>query len=272
MNQKTAIVIHGAAGRMGDSLVRMALASRDVRLVATLVRSGSPLAGTPLPETHAEGTIDLRYTTVLPANVASAVLIDFSNADAFDAALLLALEHKLAFVCGTTGLDARQQAALDAAAGSIAVLWSANFSLGVALLERLVSDAARALPDWDCEIAEAHHSAKKDAPSGTALALGRDVAAARKQAFDTVAKFSCASENSPRMRDSIGFAVTRAGDIVGEHRVMFATAGERIELIHRATDRDIFARGALTAAMWMAERAPGRYALIDALGGPTTGD
>ncbi len=147
------------------------------------------------------------------------------------------------------------------------MLWSANFSLGVALLARLVAQAAQALPDWDCEIAEAHHSRKQDAPSGTALALGREVASARGQDFDAVAALSHVGANAPRTQDSIGFSVVRAGDIVGEHTVMFATEGERIELVHRATDRDIFARGAVAAARWIAGRAPGKYVLADVLSG-----
>ena len=145
------------------------------------------------------------------------------------------------------------------------MLWSANFSLGVALLSRLVAEAARALPQWDCEIAETHHSHKQDAPSGTALALGREVAAARGQAFDAVARLSRSDMQAPRDPGEIGFAVTRAGDIVGEHTVLFATAGERIELSHRATDRTIFARGAVAAARWIASRPAGRYALMDVL-------
>lgn len=251
---------------MGQAILRTLLERDDVRLLAALVRPGSTLAGTPLSRMFGAGAGDLHYTTTLPAAVAPDVLIDFSAADAFDDALALAVARKIAFVSGTTGLDARQRVALDQAAASIPVLWSANFSLGVALLSRLVAETARALPDWDCEISEAHHRAKKDAPSGTALALGRAVAGARGQDFDAVAQTSRATGQAARAPASIGFAVTRAGDIVGEHTVLFAAAGERIELTHRATDRMIFARGAAAAAAWIHGQPAGCHALVDVLG------
>ena len=151
------------------------------------------------------------------------------------------------------------------AAATIPVLWSANFSLGIAVLARLSREAARALAAWDCEIAEAHHRNKKDAPSGTALALGRAIADARGVEFDRVAEPDRIT--TPRGdASSIGFAVSRFGDTVGEHTVVFAAAGERIELVHRATDRDIFARGALRAAAWIADRPAGLHVLGDVLG------
>ncbi|MFI4968882.1 MAG: 4-hydroxy-tetrahydrodipicolinate reductase [Lysobacterales bacterium] len=256
------IVVHGASGRMGRAVLGALAERADVRAVAALVRLGSALDGQAIacaPDARASG---LAHASALPDGIAACALIDFSSAAAFDGALGLAVRRRIAFVSGTTGLDSAQRAALDRAASTIPVLWSANFSLGVALLSQLVAEAARALPDWDCEIAEAHHSRKQDAPSGTALALAREVAAARDQDFDAVAELR---RNTPRAAGSIGFAVTRAGDIVGEHRVLFATAGERVELIHRATDRMIFARGAVAAACWLAGRPPGRHALADVL-------
>ncbi|GAA0704484.1 4-hydroxy-tetrahydrodipicolinate reductase [Dokdonella soli] len=267
MTTTTPIAVHGAAGRMGQAILRTMIGRGDVALVAALVRSGSDLEGQPLAATLGSRAPAIVCTSSLPADLTPAVLIDFSVAAAFDHALGLALERRIAFVSGTTGLSAKQQAALDGAAASIAVLWSANFSLGVALLSRLVAEAARSLPDWDCEIAEAHHSRKQDAPSGTALALGREAASARDRDFDAVARLSHVGVNAARTPGSIGFAVTRAGDIVGEHTVTFATLGERIELVHRATDRDIFARGAIVAARWIAGRPHGRYALADVLAG-----
>lgn len=256
------IAVHGASGRMGQAILRTVIERDDTQLAAALVRHGSELDGQPLafmPGAPAPGIV---YASSMQADIAASVLIDFSNAAAFDSALDLALQRRIAFVSGTTGLDARQRATFDRAAASIPVLWSANFSLGVALLSRLVAEAARALPEWDCEIAEAHHNRKQDAPSGTALALGREVAGARGEDFDALAKLR---ENAPRAPGSIGFSVTRAGDIVGEHTVLFATAGERLELTHRATDRMIFARGAISAARWIADRAAGRYTLAGLL-------
>ncbi|MEP7044691.1 MAG: 4-hydroxy-tetrahydrodipicolinate reductase [Dokdonella sp.] len=252
------VAVHGAAGRMGQSILEALRTRDDLQLVAALVRPGQQEK---TPASLQDSRIDC--CDDLPASVAPAVLIDFSVAAAFDRALAMALQRHIAFVSGTTGLDAHQRAALECAATSIPVLWSANFSLGVAVLTRLVGEAARALPQWDCEIAEAHHERKQDAPSGTALALGREVAAARGVDFDAVAQRSRVERHIVRVTGEIGFAVTRAGDIVGEHTVLFATSGERIELVHRATDRGIFARGAVTAAAWIAGRPPGRYTLHD---------
>ncbi|MEO5625687.1 MAG: 4-hydroxy-tetrahydrodipicolinate reductase [Dokdonella sp.] len=265
MDRRTAIAVHGASGRMGQAILRILFLHADASPVAAMVRGDSRLLGTSLASGFGDVAADLMYTTVLSASSAADALIDFSLPTAFDSALACALERKIAFVSGTTGLDGRQQAALARASESIPVLWSANFSLGIALLARLVAQAARALPDWDCEIAEAHHSAKKDAPSGTALSLGREVATARAQDFDAVGRLSRTGEYAQRAHGDIGFAVTRAGDIVGEHSVMFATCGERIELCHRATDRNVFAHGAVTAACWISGRAAGRYSLSDVL-------
>lgn len=172
------------------------------------------------------------------------VAIDFSRPEGFDAILALCVQRKVALVSGTTGLDEGRRAALDAAAATIPVLWAANFSLGVAVLTELVERAATALPGWECDIVEQHHAGKVDAPSGTALALG-----AAAQAGGAAARH----------------ASIRAGDIVGEHVVQFTTAGERIELAHRAGNRDIFARGALHAAARLAGRDPGAWRLRDLL-------
>ncbi|MGL6291572.1 MAG: 4-hydroxy-tetrahydrodipicolinate reductase, partial [Silanimonas sp.] len=167
---------------------------------------------------------------------------DFSLPEAFDAALALAVERRAAFVSGTTGLSLAQLKALEAASRQIPVLWAANFSLGVAVLSDLVERAARALPGWDLDIVESHHVHKQDAPSGTALALG-----------------ASAKAGGARPRD----ASLRAGDIVGEHWLQFASTGERVELAHRATSRDIFARGALAVGEWMAGQGAGHYGMRD---------
>lgn len=257
MTSAIPIAIHGASGRMGQALLHAARERADAAVVAAMVRAGSPWNGQRVDDGG------LVYSTALEAQ--ARVLVDFSHAGAFDDALRLAVEQRLAFVSGTTGIDARQRAAMESAAMRIPVLWSANFSLGIALLTKLVEQAARALPQWDCEIVEAHHNRKRDAPSGTALALGRAVAAARDMDFDAVARRSRDAEPAPRVPGEIGFAVIRAGDIVGEHDVVFATHGERIELAHRATDRAIFARGALEAACWIADRQAGLYALADVI-------
>ena len=194
------------------------------------------------------------------------VVIDFSTLAGFDAALAHCRAHKIAFVCGTTGLDADQRASLQEASQDIPVLYAANFSLGIAVLAKLLREAAGALPDWDLEIIEAHHSRKVDAPSGTALALGRVAAAARGADFDLVAVFGRHGHTGERPEHAIGFSSIRAGEIVGEHTALLATKDERIELTHRACDNTIFARGALQAAAWLAGMPPGIYTIDDVIG------
>jgi len=172
------------------------------------------------------------------------VAIDFSLPEGFDPVLALCVERGLPLVSGTTGISEAQRQALAAASGRIALVWATNFSLGVAVLADLVERAAVALPGWDVDVVEAHHVHKKDAPSGTALTLGE----------------AAGSAGAP-----VHYASLRAGDIVGEHTVQFAGAGERIELVHRATHRDVFARGALHVAARLRGRAPGSYRVRDLL-------
>jgi len=171
--------------------------------------------------------------------------LDFSLSAGFDRILALCIERGKALVSGTTGLTVAQQDALQAAGTRIPILWAANFSVGVVVLTELVRRAAAALPGWDCDIVEAHHKHKQDAPSGTALQLGRAV-----------------EEGRPRAPE---YSSLRAGDIVGEHSVLLTGIGERLELIHRASNRDIFARGALEAAARLVGKAPARYRLADLL-------
>ena len=225
------VLIHGASGRMGRALLRLAPERPALQVVAAVSRRGEPLAG-------AAGV------GLLPAERLSEapdfdLAIDFSLAEAFDPVLALCRARGAGLVSGTTGLSPVQDQAIDLAAREIPVLWAANFSAGVAVLAALVRQAAAALPDWDADIVEAHHTRKKDAPSGTALHLGAAVKAGR---------------GTPPH-----YASLRAGDIVGEHLVQFTGPGERLELVHRASDRDIFARGALEAAERLAALGPGRH-------------
>ncbi len=220
---------------MGQALLRLCPEAAGCTVVAAVTRK--------VGQRVVDG-VPYFATTELQGTPAFDAVIDFSLPEAFDAILSLAVERGSAFVSGTTGLSDTQRAALDAASARIPVLWAANFSLGVAVLNDLVERAAAALPGWDCDIVESHHVHKKDAPSGTALALGASAARGGAEAR---------------------YASLRAGDIVGEHTVQFTTAGERIELVHRATNRDIFARGALHAACRLPGRAAGKYALRDLL-------
>lgn len=229
------VLLHGASGRMGQALLRLRDEQPALRLIAAVAGREAP---------HIDGVAGFsaaRFSEV----PAFDVCIDFSLPQAFDAVLDRCLMQGAAFLSGTTGLDERQFARLEAAADHIPVLWAANFSLGVAVLEDLVQRAAAALPRWQRDIVESHHVHKKDAPSGTALALGQAILAGGGE--------------PPH------YASLRAGDIVGEHLVQFTGTGERIELIHRATHRDIFARGALRCAATLVRRPPGRYRVIDLL-------
>lgn len=243
MTDPIRLAINGANGRMGRAL--QALLREDARfdLVAT-INATDPWRGAP--------NLD--------------IVVDFSSPAGFDAALARCVAQGTALVSGTTGLGASQRSALIEATRTIPVLHACNFSLGIAVLTRVLRDAAKTLPDWDLEILEAHHSRKADAPSGTALALGRVAAAARQKDFDEVSVLSREGQVGARPAGTIGFASIRAGDIVGEHTAILATAGERLELSHRATDRAIFAHGALAAAAWLAVKPPGAYALEDVLG------
>lgn len=236
MSPATNILIHGARGRMGEALLRLAGQRERCRVVAAVsARRPSQRVIDGVPQFAA---------SELSGVPAFDVAIDFSQPDGMDAVLALCVERGVALVSGTTGLSQVQRDALTAASKKIPTLWAANFSLGVSVLEALVERAAASLREWDCDIVETHHAHKPDAPSGTALALGE--AATRSGA-------------QPR------YASLRAGDVVGDHLVQFTGLGERIELVHRATSRDVFARGALHAAHGLAGRAPGTYRLADLL-------
>jgi len=233
MTTQTTLLIHGASGRMGQSLLQLLPACPGLQLVAATSRQ---------PELLLLDDAEALAPSQLFAAPPFGLMIDFSLPEAFDGALAAALTRKAAFLSGTTGLSEAQRSELKAASAYIPVLWSANFSLGVAVLADLVERAARALPGWDLDIVESHHIHKKDAPSGTALLLG---AAAERGGAEP------------------HYASLRAGDIVGEHWLQFAGQGERIELAHRATRREIFARGALAVGEWLARQPEGHYTMRD---------
>jgi 4-hydroxy-tetrahydrodipicolinate reductase len=197
----------------------------------------------------------------------SEVLVDFSVPDALADHLAAARAARTPLVIGTTGLSGAQHAMIDAAAKEIPVLQAANTSLGVNLLAHLVREtAARLGPDWDIEIVEMHHRHKVDAPSGTGLLLGQAAADGRSVELDAVAERARDGITGPRAEGGIGFAVLRGGSVAGDHMVVFAGEGERIELGHRAESRMIFARGAVKAALWLKGKPAGRYSMADMLG------
>jgi len=260
------IAVHGAAGRMGSRVIALAREERDMKVVAAIVRPGDPRVGRDLSETAGGEPMGVPISDRLPDGAVDA-MVDFSEPDATPALARLCVDRGIPMVVATTGLDQDMRAGLREAARSIPVLVAANLSLGVALLARLVRDAARALGlEADVEIVEAHHRRKMDAPSGTALHLARAVAEARGQELDRVSTFGRHGIMAERRREDIAIHALRLGDVVGEHTVSFGFGSERIELTHKAHSRDVFARGALKAARFVARAAPGLYGPEDILG------
>ena len=251
------IALLGAGGRMGQAILAAAPEHEDVFVSAALVRAGSPLLGS--------AAAGVEYSNDLAAAIAGCdVVLDFSLPESTAVALKACLAAGKPLVTGVTGMDTALKEALKAAGRSIPVLAAPNMSLGVALLTRMAEQAAKVLgKDFDIEIQEAHHRHKKDAPSGTALALGEVVSQARGVPMPD----KTTERSGARRPGTIGYSVVRAGDIVGEHTVLFAGAGERLELTHRAQSRQSFAHGALTAARWIAGKPAGAYVLSDTLVG-----
>ncbi|HEX5305272.1 MAG TPA: 4-hydroxy-tetrahydrodipicolinate reductase [Dyella sp.] len=250
------VAVNGATGRMGRALLDLLRRDQRFDLVAAITAPDAPEMGAPV----AHGS-RLCFTHDWSAAGPLDVVIDFSGPEGLAAALRHCEANGVALVVGTTGSGDDLTRRLDAATARIPVLRAANFSLGVAVLARLLREAAAALADWDLEIIEAHHGRKEDAPSGTALVLGESAARSRGVSLDAQAVYAREGRTGPRPSGAIGFAVVRGGDIVGEHTAMLIGQGERLELSHRATDRSIFARGAIEAAHWLAGKPAGSYGL-----------
>ncbi|MFT9441936.1 MAG: 4-hydroxy-tetrahydrodipicolinate reductase [Acetobacter papayae] len=210
------------------------------------------------------------FTDIAELAALSDVVIDFTHADTVCGNARVLAQSGVGWVLGTTGLSAEQQAAVDEAALQIGVVHAANFSPGVTLVQRLAQMMGQALPaqSYDAEIVEMHHRQKVDAPSGTALAIGRSVALGRGVVLEDVRESGRDGHTGPRKAGAIGFAALRGGQIVGEHEVLFTSADEQITLTHRAFDRRIFATGAVRAAGWLSGRVPGLYGMEDVLGLP----
>jgi 4-hydroxy-tetrahydrodipicolinate reductase len=261
----TRALIIGAAGRMGRALLKAAPEFQALTVTGALVRPGSDTLGQDAGSAAGQPSLGLPLTADLPAALARCdVAIDFSSPQAASATLAACRAAGTALLIGTTGLAPALTAQLQEVARDIALLAAPNTSLAVTVLTELTRLAARSLPaSFDIEIIEAHHRAKRDAPSGTALALGR--AAAQGRSVPAPTGELPAGRPGPRPGGQIGFAVVRAGDIVGEHTVLMAGEGEQLALTHRATDRAVFARGAWHAALWLARQPPGLYAMRDVL-------
>jgi 4-hydroxy-tetrahydrodipicolinate reductase len=260
------VVIIGVSGRMGQALVRVAGDLPEVRITAAVASAASPSLGRDAGAVAGVQPLGVEVTSDLTAALAAAdVAIDFSQPHATRTNIAACRAARKPLLIGTTGFAAEPtESELDAAASEIPLLIAPNTSLGVALLMELVRRAARALPaEFDVEIIEAHHRMKRDAPSGTALALARAAGEGRGLAPAEGLPGSTAGRIGPRREGEIGLAVVRGGDIVGEHTVLFAGPGEELRLSHRAGDRAIFARGALRAALWLRGQPPGRYGMSD---------
>lgn len=264
----TDVVVAGAAGRMGSRVVACLGEAADLRLVAALEAPGHPRLGADAGEVAGVGrlgvTIGADPATVLTRD---RVLIEFSTPEASLEHLRLAAGGGARAVIGTTGFSPAQRDEIRDLAGRTAVVLSPNMSVGVTLALRLLATMARALGDeYDIEITEIHHRWKKDAPSGTAVRMAEVIAEALGRDLPSAAVYGRQGLPGERTRKEIGIFSLRAGDVVGEHTVVFGAPGERLELTHRAHSRDTFARGALRAARFVAGRAPGLYSMQDVLG------
>ncbi|SLN43393.1 4-hydroxy-tetrahydrodipicolinate reductase [Roseisalinus antarcticus] len=268
MTDTPGIVVTGASGRMGQMLVREVSASPDCHLVAALEREDSDWIGRDVGTAMGGAELGVTVTSdALEAFARAQAVIDFTAPAATVEFAALAAQARAVHVIGTTGLSGDDLKKIDAAAHHAVIVRAGNMSLGVNLLVELTRKVSQALGEaFDIEIVEAHHKAKVDAPSGTALMLGEAAAEGRGVALDDVADRGRDGMTGPREAGAIGFSAIRGGDIVGEHDVLFAGAGERIVLRHVATDRGIFARGALRAALWGQDKRPGQYSMADVLG------
>lgn len=262
------LVVTGVSGRMGQMLVRTIAASSRARLVGALERAGHPWVGRDLGEAMGGAALGVAVTDdPLEALARANAVIDFTAPAATAAFAALAAQARAVHVIGTTGLEAGHLAAIRAAARHAVIVRAGNMSLGVNLLTRLTEKIAAALDaDWDVEIVEAHHRMKVDAPSGTALMLGEAAARGRGSNLADLRDSLREGITGARSRGHIGFSAIRGGDVIGEHDVIFAADGERVILRHVATDRAVFARGALRAALWGQDRKPGEYDMMDVLG------
>src|SRR5262245_6675158 len=262
------VIICGAAGRMGKLLVSLVQDNPETRLVGTVEAQRHPVIGKDAGEVAGIGTIGLRVTADYESlSTPDTVTLDFTIPEAALEHLRTAVAKGAAIVIGTTGFSAEQRAEAEKIAPKTRALIAPNMSIGVNVLQKIVADVARILKDgFDPEIVEIHHRFKADAPSGTALALGRTIAAAQGRDFDRQAKLARQGITGQRSDDEIGIVALRGGDVVGDHTVIFAGFAERLELTHRAQSRECLARGALRAALWLPQQAPGLYSMKDVLG------
>ena len=263
----TTIAITGAGGRMGKTLLEAAYETEGLTVSAAIERAGSSLVGVDAGELAGIGKLDVTVVGNLAEAAAFDVLIDFTRPDVTLANIAVCRERGSAMVIGTTGFDDAQKAIIAEAGTEISIVFAPNMSVGVNLCLKLLETAAKVLGDEvDIEVIEAHHRHKVDAPSGTALRMGEVVADALGRDLKECAVYGREGQTGERDRKTIGFETIRAGDIVGDHTVMFASMGERVEITHKASSRMTFASGAMRAALWLSGRPAGLYDMQDVLG------
>lgn len=262
----TKVVIHGAAGRMGRRLMALAIEADDMELVGAVDAADSGAIGQDAGELAGVGPSGVIVTDEVPPE--GDVVIDFSLPIGTRNALKQCLKHRKALVIGTTGLTDADHTAIDETSHEIAIMQAPNMSLGVNLLFALCGQVAQQLGDeYDIEIVEIHHRFKKDAPSGTALGVAQAICNATGKSMESDVIYGRHGDDVPRERGQIAMHALRSGDVVGRHTASFGSIGEELQLTHIATNRDVFARGALRAAQWLASgKAAGRYRMRDVLG------
>ena len=261
------VIVAGAAGRMGSRLVALTKESTALSLAGAIEGKGHHALGEDAGEVAGAGKIGIPVTDDLSALLdRGEVVIDFSAPEATLTHLRVVAEHRRAMVIGTTGLNAGQLDELKSVARQVPCVFSPNMSVGVNLIYKVISEMAKTLgDDYDIEVIEAHHRLKKDAPSGTALKIAEVLARAVNRDLNQVGVYARKGLIGERKKREIGIQTIRAGDIVGDHTILFGGMGERIEVTHRASSRDTFARGALRAARWVVRQPPGLYDMMDVL-------
>lgn len=264
----TSMIVCGAAGRMGRMLIQVIAQTPAARLVGAIEAPGNPTLGRDAGEIAGLAGLGVKITDDYAALARpDTATLDFTNAEAAIEHLRVAVQAKSAIVIGSTGYNEAQLAELDRLAPQTRSVISSNMSVGIAVLQKIMSAAAQALGDgFDPEIVEMHHKLKIDAPSGTAVQLGRALAQATGRDFNADAVYGRQGIVGKRTRQEIGILALRGGDVVGDHTVIFAGMGERLELTHRAQSRDCLASGAVRAGLWVIDKAPGRYSMADVLG------
>jgi 4-hydroxy-tetrahydrodipicolinate reductase len=259
------LIISGAAGRMGRLILASAIDAQQFNIIAAIERKDHPHIGKDVGLLSGTGPVNIELASEYPPQ--ADVVIDFSIPDAAETPIGYCLKNKAALVLGTTGLSEKHLQSLQAASSSIGIVQASNMSLGMNLLFKLAGDIAFTLGEnYDIEIVEQHHRFKKDAPSGSALTLAKNIAAATDRDWPECAVFGREGKDALRRKGTIGIHAVRAGDITGMHSVIFSTLGETVTLSHTAHSRDTFARGALRAAEWLIGKKPGLYSMADVLG------